>query len=1188
MKKILVRGLIVILVLGALAGGWVWYNFFKPEPDYGRKVLVFSKTDEFRHESIPAGIEAITRLGKKHRFNVEASEDSSLFNQQKLAEFQAVVFLNTTGDVLDNEQQEAFQRYIQAGGGFVGIHAAADTEWKGNLWPWYTRLVGGAFLSHPSNPNVQSGTVNVTDGGHPATEQLPAQFSAVDEWYSFHRFNSRVNVLLELDSTSFQGSEMGDFHPIAWYHNYDGGRSFYTGQGHTDEAFARDDFLQHLAGGIRWAIGDGELDYSKAAPESWRMKRVILDSGLDEPMMMAFTPAGDLYYIQRKGELMRFDIAQSESQLVAKLDVYSEGENGLIGITFDPGFEQNNWIYLFASRETTDGFAHTLSRFELKDDVLDQSTELVVLRVPITPGRQAHTGGALQFDQQGNLWITTGDNTNPHESNGYSPHDDRPGREGFDAARSSGNTQDLRGKALRITPQADGSYSIPEGNLFADAKDGRPEIYVMGLRNPFRSWYDDKTGYFYWGEVGPDAKEHSDTRGPWGYDEFNRTNKPGNFGWPLVIGNNEPYARHDFSLDPIEGESDLAGAETEDSPVFSEAKPEPESLPAPEFIDPAAPQNLSANNTGASILPPAQAAWMYYPYEVSEEFIELGEGGRTAMAGGVYYYDDYPENPAKLPPYFDNKLFIYDWVRRWIKTVTVDEQGNIAYIKDFMPDNDFSAPIDFEFAPDGSLYVLEYGSAWFSRNDDAYISRLEYYGAENPPPVAKLTATKTAGAIPLQTELSATDSFDRNGPSESLTYRWELIENGLPVASLGEAEVLQYTAETAGEHKVRLTVIDADGATAETGVVLEAGNEPPTIEIQFSNGNGSFYWDNEGVDYKVVVEDLEDGSTEDGSIAAHKVMISLDYIAEGLDLAGALVGHQGGAGGLDGNALIEGSDCSACHTRDKASVGPSYAQLSERYEGSAEQLAELASKVLDGGAGNWGEHAMSPHPQHSREEALEMVAAMLGVRSGLQAEGLPLAGGLVFDQHQANATGNEWIGSYNAGRYLLTASYTDAGAQGAINQSTRVSKLIRFPKLGSDDFDETFDAMAMPAPIGGMEGFKIMIFRGAEGLDSRGYARLDQVDLAGVAKIRVAVATSKMFTTGGKLSVYLDSISGQPLGTLDIENKNIGKPDSADFYELELPDIEGLHDLYIVADEVMEGDKRKPLYIFVVAEFVRG
>jgi cytochrome c len=409
----------------------------------------------------------------------------------------------------------------------------------------------------------------------------------------------------------------------------------------------------------------------------------------------------------------------------------------------------------------------------------------------------------------------------------------------------------------------------------------------------------------------------------------------------------------------------------------------------------------------------------------------------------------------------------------------------------------------------------------------------------------------------------------------------------MPVALLGEAQDLQYTADTAGEHKVRLTVTDADGATAETGVVLEAGNEPPVIEIRFSNGNGSFYWDDQTVDYQVVVTDLEDGSTEDGSIAAGDVMVSLDFIAEGLDLAGALSGHQQGSGYTNGNDLIEASDCTACHTKDKASVGPSYAQLAQRYEGTAEQLDVLADKVLNGGAGNWGEHAMSPHPQHSREEALEMVAAMLGVSSGLQPEGLPLAGELSFDKHQAGASENEWIGSYNTGRYLLTASYTDSSGEVAASQSARVSKLIRFPKVTASDFDTAFDVMSMPVPIEGMGEFEIMLFRAAEDLDSRAYIKLDQLDLVGIDRIRFGVATSKMFTTGGKLAVYIDSPSGELIATVDVENKNIGMPDSADYYEVEIPRITGRHDVYIVADEVVDGRKAKPVYIFVLVEFIR-
>ncbi len=214
------------------------------------RVLVFSKTAGFRHGSIAAGIAAIKKLGQQNGFTVEATEDAAQFTDKNLVRFSTIIFLNTTGDVLDEIQQTAFERFIQGGGGYLGIHSAADTEYD---WPWYGRLVGAYFKTHPA---IQDATVIVADRGHPSTKHLPVRWQRRDEWYEF-RANPRgdVHVLATLDESTYQGGGMGDDHPIAWCHEFDGGRSFYTAGGHTKESYAEPAFLQHLLGGIRWTAG---------------------------------------------------------------------------------------------------------------------------------------------------------------------------------------------------------------------------------------------------------------------------------------------------------------------------------------------------------------------------------------------------------------------------------------------------------------------------------------------------------------------------------------------------------------------------------------------------------------------------------------------------------------------------------------------------------------------------------------------------------------------------------------------------------------------------------------------------------------------------------------------------------------------------------------------------------------------
>jgi len=223
--------------------------------DDGKRVLVFSKTAGFRHDSIPEGITAVRQLGETNGFTVDATEDAAAFTSRNLRRYDAVVFLSTTGDVLDAAQQTAFEGYIRHGGGYVGIHAAADTEYD---WEFYGGLAGAYFQSHPA---IQPATVTVEDRAHPATSGLARTWNRTDEWYNY-RSNPRekAHVLASLDESSYTGGTMNGDHPIAWCQNYQGGRAFYTGGGHTKESYADPLFRQHLAGGIRYAIGDAQAD----------------------------------------------------------------------------------------------------------------------------------------------------------------------------------------------------------------------------------------------------------------------------------------------------------------------------------------------------------------------------------------------------------------------------------------------------------------------------------------------------------------------------------------------------------------------------------------------------------------------------------------------------------------------------------------------------------------------------------------------------------------------------------------------------------------------------------------------------------------------------------------------------------------------------------------------------------------
>ena len=213
-------------------------------------VLVFSKTAGFRHDSISAGVAALQALGGQDGFRVDATEDSQAFTDGNLRKYRVVVFLSTTGEVLDADGRAAFERYIRAGGNFVGIHAATDTGYE---WPWYGGLVGNYFRRHPV---IQSATLTVADASHPSTRALPIRWQRTDEWYDFRNdLAEDVTVLVRIDEATYRGGRMGANHPMAWCHDYEGGRAWYTALGHTIQSYSEPLFLEHLRGGIAWAAG---------------------------------------------------------------------------------------------------------------------------------------------------------------------------------------------------------------------------------------------------------------------------------------------------------------------------------------------------------------------------------------------------------------------------------------------------------------------------------------------------------------------------------------------------------------------------------------------------------------------------------------------------------------------------------------------------------------------------------------------------------------------------------------------------------------------------------------------------------------------------------------------------------------------------------------------------------------------
>ena len=510
-------------------------------------------------------------------------------------------------------------------------------------------------------------------------------------------------------------------------------------------------------------------------------RKVILDADqqidgkwqdtVKDPMELAVAADGSVFYAERAGAIKMWKPDTKTTVTIAKIKVFDGLEDGMLGLALDPHFMQNHWIYLNHSLLETKRDANgkkagviRVSRYTLVGEQLDPASEKELLDIPTQREECCHVGGSLAFDKYGNLYIAIGDNTNPFDSDGYSPHDPRPGHFPWDAQKSAANMNDLRGGISRIHPEADGTYTIPKGNLFPPGTPGtRPEVYVKGTRNGFRISVDQRTGILYWGDVGPDAGGFDPKRGPGGFDEVMQAKKPGYFGWPYSRGDNKPYAKIDFVAragylkDKAQYDREKtayakakANYDKAVKAAAEKGEPAPAALPPfdrkppvsytagpPVFFDPAHPVNDSPNNTGIRDLPPAQPAFIWYPGGASARFpVVNGGGGRTAMAGPVYYFDPENRSKTKLPRAFDHTLFIYEWSRNWIIAVHLDEHDNIAKnangslrMERFCRNMTFRRPMDMELGPDGCLYLIEFGTAW-GNNKDTQIVRLEYTGPQ--------------------------------------------------------------------------------------------------------------------------------------------------------------------------------------------------------------------------------------------------------------------------------------------------------------------------------------------------------------------------------------------------------------------------------------------------------------------------
>ncbi|WP_399205488.1 ThuA domain-containing protein [Streptomyces sp. SLBN-134] len=767
------------------------------------RVLLFHGSAAGGDESplVNAGIEAIERIGLSgpadQRFAVTATDDASVFtNAKKLGRFNTIVFLTGGGDVLDPDQEAGLEAYMEAGGGFLGLHDAARAEPYSD---WFTGLIG-ARPAASSPDRAQRATVEVGDRTHPATKGLPQQWKRPDKWLNWVKNPSGdVHTVARVrESTYAPGAGANGWdHPVSWCRDYDGGRSFYTGMGGTVSSYDETDFRDHLRGALLWTTRLVRADCKATITGNYKAERLTRpnqpgqNDQIGEPHGLVTAPDGRVLYIGRggadssqpvvtdwndpdigkgRGEIHVYDPETEKVTLAGALTVFGNKgggdelrkvEEGLLGIELDPRFEENGWVYLHYTPHSeinrdTHMAERRVSRFTLDPatDKLDMGSEKVLLEWPVQIHSCCHSGGGMAWDSKGNLYIATGDNNSSGFSGGYSGNNPEPNFKGVsfaDARRTAGNTNNLNGKILRIHPEPDGTYTLPEGNLFTGketAEGGgktRGEIYVMGVRNPARISVDKKTDVLYAGWVGPDAGSPSPTWGPAKYDTFAVITEASNRGWPYCMGNKQPY--RDRNL------------------------PDP-SKPLG-WYDCDAPKNESPNNDGLVNLPPVTGNNIWYSpqgggpdyprdengvpsYEQDEATYRLPwlkGGGQAAMNGPVYRYDAGSASEVKWPEYWDGKWFVGDFydADQPRNAVLMDPgtQGDgglpvhAESLKKIVPvgNDGIKNLMGWKFGPDGSLYVLDYGRGFFTSDAKSALWRVTYTGG-GPTPAAGQLARK--------------------------------------------------------------------------------------------------------------------------------------------------------------------------------------------------------------------------------------------------------------------------------------------------------------------------------------------------------------------------------------------------------------------------------------------------------------
>ncbi|WP_454086200.1 ThuA domain-containing protein [Georgenia sp. Marseille-Q6866] len=713
---------------------------------------------------------------------------------------------------------------------------------------------------------VNEATVNVVDRQHPANEGLPLNWTRSDKWLNWDTNPiGEVHTVAQVQEWDYDAGDTanGPFHPISWCRDYEGGRSFYTGMGGTAGSWDEDGFRSHVLGAIQWSAGLVRGDCQATIGDNYEIERLTttntpgtLDQ-IGEPHGLTITDDGTVFYVGRGacptgpipswdqenvglgcGSIHQYDPESGEVTLLTVLDVFGnrgsggelvKTEEGLFGVEPDPNFAENNWLYVYwmpyESIDTEDRVGmRTVSRFTYDPEgpSIDLDSRVDLLEWETQIHSCCHAGGGLAFDDAGNLYVSTGDSNSSQGSDGYSGNNwtqDYKGLSFQDARRTSGNTNDLNGKILRIHPEDDGTYTIPEGNLFTgdegNGDQARPEIYVMGVRNPSRIQIDADTDWLTAAWVGPDAFSPSPELGPAKYETASIITSAGNQGWPYCMGDRQPY--RDRS--------------NEDASVLTD------------WYDCDNLQNTSPRNTGLVDIPDARDNMIWYSpggggpvfprdengvpsYEEDEVTYTqpyLRGGGQAVMSGPTYRLSQVDEgSDVAWPEYWEGKWLIGDQSNSNNRVAItadpegVDEAAPPAFAEDLRHiiragggGNQLQSWMDAEFGPDGALYLLDYGSGFFTLHENQKLIRIAYTGGPATPAPTALAASVQSSPLTVQFTGS------RSG---GVSWHWDFGDGSTST----EADP-QHTYDRIDDYTATLTVTYADGTTetVETAVVIE-------------------------------------------------------------------------------------------------------------------------------------------------------------------------------------------------------------------------------------------------------------------------------------------------------------------------------------------------------------------------------